>query len=244
MNIKSKGFIKLVSYITCLSLLLVFNAGYLWASMTSGNYQIWSDSFSTGGGNDQSTDNYTLRDTLGEFGIGQSSSTNNNAKIGFREMSNSPGAASTVTLTASGSSVSLGELSTASTATGSMTLTAYTNSSSGLSVTYTGSTLTCSACSGTNTVSGIGSSAAASTAGSSQFGFNAIYSSGSSPVASSVSPYNSASQYAYSSGDQIISSSEAINSTVFDINFIANISGSEESGSYATTVTYTAVVNP
>ena len=104
-------------------------------------------------------------------------------------------------------------------------------------------TLTCSACTGINTVTAIGGSAASSNAGSSQFGFNAIYDSGTSPIASSVAPYNAAGQYAFNSGDEIINSSRPINQTVFNVNFIANIKGNEKGGNYNTTITYTATAN-
>jgi len=217
--------------------LLLF-PGILDAAMTSSNYHIWQDALSSGGGEDQSSSNYDLADTIGGIIASHSSSTNNNIGAGFRNSEYS-----ILFLSASQSSVEFGNLSTSATATGAITLNVFTNESAGVSVTYSGSTLTCSACSSVNTITAIGASASGSSAGTSQFGFNAIYSSGTSPVASTISPYNSVGQYAFSSGDEIVNSSNPINETVFDINFIANIDGTESSGIYTTTIVYTATAN-
>jgi len=225
----------------CLSFVLG-GAHAILASMNSSNYQIWQDAISVGGGDDQTSDTYTLGDTLGEAGIGIISSSNYSAGVGFREVDFFDGA-QVLSLSASSGSVDFGALSTDSTKTGSVLLTVDTNSGTGVSVTYSGSTLTCSSCSGTNTITAAGSSAVASSIGTSQFGFNAIYSSGSSPSASSISPYNVSGQYAFSSGSEIISSSGAINPTTFSINFIANISGNESAGTYTTTIVYTATAS-
>lgn len=229
---------RFISILICFLLLVLLSSYDLNAAMTSGNYQIWQDAISVGGGENQTSDNYNLGDTLGEFGIGNSSSTNNSARPGFR---NSEYAI--VSLSVGSSSIDFGGLSTGSTATGSATLSVFTNVSAGISVTYSGSTLTCSSCSGANTITAIGATAVSSSAGTSQFGFNTIYSSGTSPYASSVAPYNSAGQYVFNSGDEIVSSSNPINETIFNINFIANIDGTEPAGIYTTTITYTATAN-
>jgi len=212
------------------------------AAMSSSNYQIWQDAISVGGGEDQTSSNFSLKDTLGEFGVGNSSSTNNGLKPGFRSAEFYSGQ-SILTFSVSPSSIEFGNLSKTATAAGSVSLSVLTNSYTGVSVTYTGNTLTCSACTGINTISAIGAAASGSIIGTSQFGFNAIYSSGTSPVASSVSPYNSAGSYAFSSGDEVVSSTGPINETVFNVNFIANIKGNEKSGIYTTTITYTATAN-
>jgi hypothetical protein len=215
---------------------LVFEVG---AVMTSdGGYQIWADTVSVGGGEDPDSGNYTIDDTLGEQGVGDLSSGNYTAGIGFRKMTRG-----TLTFSVSPSSLAFGELSTDSAKSASHEMTIESDSSTGVSVTFSGSTLTCSSCSGTNTVSPIGDSAQTSSVGSSQFGFNVIYSSGGAPVAEAQAPYNTSGQYAFSSGDEIVSSAGAINETVFNVNYIANISGNESEGSYATAITYTAAAN-
>lgn len=212
------------------------------AVMTSDNYQIWADAISVGGGEDQTSNNYTLRDTLGEVSIGLSSSTNDNIRAGFREMEYYLGD-EVLTLSLDSSSLSFGDLDAEQTKTVDHSLTVDTNAHNGVSVTYSGDTLTCSACIGVNTVSAMGSSPTESQVGTSQFGFNVIYSTGTSPIASSISPYNTTDFYAFDSSNEIINSNRPINATTFTIKYIANIDGNEKPGSYATTITYTATAN-
>lgn len=220
---------------------LTTSAGGLNAAMTSSNYQIWADDFSIGGGEASST-LYKVGDTLGESAIGRASSTNYSARGGFREMEYFRGD-EVLTLSVGASSLSLGALNTSAAKTGSHTLTVDTNADYGVSVVFSGATLTCSTCSGTNTVTGIGATAASSAVGTSQFGFNVIKSSGTAPTAASRAPYDDAAKYAFNSGDQIVASTNAINSTVFDVNYLANISGSETAGNYSSAITFTATAN-
>lgn len=233
---------KKITIIICFALVMFTSVDLLSAAMDSSNYQIWSDAISVGGGEDQSSDNYNLQDTLGEFGVGTSSSTNYGIRAGFRQMDFFEGD-QVLSLSIGTGSLELGELSTGSAAATSTTMVMDTNSITGLSVTYTGSTLTCGACGGTNTVTAIGATSAASSVGSSQFGFNVVYSSGTSPVASSTANYGTAGNYAFNSTDEVVTSSGQINETTFDLNYIANISGSETSGTYTTSVIYTATAN-
>lgn len=211
----------------------------IFAKMDSANYQIWADSISEGGVENSASTNYELDETAGEGIIGRSDSANYSSRAGFREMQKD----NSLTFSVGSASVSLGALSKTEAKTGSHTLTIQTNSSAGVSIAFSGDTLTCSSCTGTNTIAVAGSTAAVSSVGTSQFGFNVMYDSGTAPIASSVSPYNTSGSYAYNSGDQIISSSNAINATVFNVNYIANISGVETDGSYSTTVTFTATAN-
>ncbi|MEK7167420.1 MAG: hypothetical protein AAB791_00280 [Patescibacteria group bacterium] len=209
------------------------------AKMDSSNYQIWADTISEGGTENSASANYELDETAGEGAIGRASSTNYSSRAGFREMQKE----NSLTFSVGSASVNLGELSRTVTKEGSHTLTIQTNSSSGVSATFSGSTLACATCSGSNSITAVGAVATPSAAGTSQFGFNVILSSGSSPVASASSPYNAAGSYAFSSGNQIVSSSGAINATVFNVNYIANMSGVESTGSYSTTITFTATAN-
>ncbi len=231
--------------IFCLILTVVFllsGGQFISAAMDSSNYQIWADVISVGGGENGSSAGYNLYDTLGEGIIGQSSSTNYSSRAGFREMVKDA-SANVLTLTVGSNSLSLGNLSSAATGSSSHTMTVETNSATGLSVAFSGSTLTCGACGGTNTVTAIGPAAVASTAGTSQFGFNVIYDSG-DLTASAQAPYNGAATYAFNSGDEIISAAAAMSGdTIFDVTYIANISGAETAGSYSTAITYTATAN-
>ncbi len=235
--------IKILYPILFLITLLLIGVNFLFAAMQSTNYQIWADTFSQGGGENQASDNYNLKDTLGEAIVGISSSTADTIRAGYREIQYFAGR-EVLTLTVSSSSLELGTLSQALAKTVSHTLAVETNSEGGLSVVFAGSTLTCSACSGANTITGIGASADTSKIGTSQFGFNVIYSTSvATPRANEVSPYSSTGQYAFHSGDQIISSSRSINATTFNVNYIANIKGTEPDGVYTTTITFTATAN-
>lgn len=229
--------------ILLISIGLLLVGQFVGAAMNSSNYQIWGDNLSTGGDDGSDSANYSLQDTV-EQGISgsQASSTNYGDTSSFRSNPYFEGQ-EVLTLSVGSGSVNLGELSSSAAKTGSHTLTVDSNSFYGLSVTVAGSTLTCSACGGTNTVTAIGGAAVASTPGSSQFGLNVIYSSGSSPRASASSPYSTSGQYAFQSGNEVISATGNINSTVFNVNYLANISGSETAGTYTTTITYTATAN-
>lgn len=233
---------KFVNFLICFLVAIFIFSPIVQAAMTSSNYQIWQDALSVGGGEDQASSNYSLKDTLGELGLGDSSSTNNGLKPGFRSAEFYSGQA-LLSFSVTPSSMEFGSLDKRSTAVGTLVLSVTTNSYSGVSVTYGGNTLTCSTCSGTNTISAIGTGGASSAVGTSQFGFNAIFTSGTSPTASAVSPYNNSGLYAFNSGDEIISASAPINETTFNLNFITNISGQEKDGTYTTTLTYTATAN-
>ena len=148
--------------------------------------------------------------------------------IGFGDLSSSAARYATGDTNGSGSETS------------AHTLSASTNGTSGYSITVLGDTLT----SGSNTITAIGGTAAASSAGSEQFGIR-ITASGGSGAASS--PYNHASNYAYdatsSASDEVAASSSASDTTTFSVRYLGNIGGSTESGSYSATLTYSATGN-
>lgn len=230
---------KTITIVTIFLLVFAITMSVAMAAMNSSNYQIWADTFSAGGGEDEASLNYNLVDTIGEAAIGLASSTNYASRAGFRQAMKDP----VLTLSIGSASLQLGELKKTATKSTSHTLTVESNAASGVSVTFSGSTLTCNACRGTKTISAIGSVAAAPAIGASQFGLNAVYKSGdATPTAQS--PYNGAGSYAFHSGDEIISAAGAMGSSaVFDITFIANISGLEALGTYTTAITYTATAN-
>ncbi|MFA5029947.1 MAG: hypothetical protein WC518_04435 [Patescibacteria group bacterium] len=234
---RSKKFILLMAAVG----VLFFGVNFSGAAMSSDNYQIWADVISVGGIEKASSTNYRMHTTLGEGASGRFSSSGDSGRAGFREMQKFH-----LTLSLGASALALGELKTTETKSASHTLTVESNSDTGISVTFSGSTLACASCSGTNSVSGIGGTAASSAIGTSQFGFNSIIDlsqSASTPLAGAVSPYNTSGQYAFSSGSQVISATTAVNRSVFNINYIANINGNETGGSYNTTITYTATAN-
>jgi hypothetical protein len=116
------------------------------------------------------------------------------------------------------------------------TISVATNASSGYVMTATGTTLTCASCGGA-TISAIGGSAAASSAGTEQFGLRLIVNSG---TGSASSPYAS-SNWAFDTAalpDEIATGDGDESSTEFGVRYIANIAPSTENGSYASTLTY------
>ena len=67
------------------SLGLLFSGGsFVFAAMSSTNYQIQWDSFSAGGSDVGSSDSYKIRDSLGSNGLGIGSSTSYELQSGFR----------------------------------------------------------------------------------------------------------------------------------------------------------------
>ena len=217
----------------------VISPGRLTAVMTSGSgYQIWADVISEGGLDHTSSTNYQLRDTLGEGAIGRASSTNYQDRSGFREMEKNPDV-QTLTLALSSNSLNFGTLSRSASNIASHTLTLNANSPDGVQVVFTGNTLSSSG----GSITAIGATAAAASAGANQFGFNVIYASGDATAASQA-PYNGASLYAFNGGDTIISASGPMSSAaVFDVNYLANVSTVPAAGSYSAAITYTATAN-
>ena len=120
------------------------------------------------------------------------------------------------------------------------TITASTNARSGYIITLNGSTLADTA-SSSITISAIGATAAASTVGSEQFGVRYTASGGTGIV---TAPYNDATpKWAFDTAafpDQIASTATSSDTTTYSAYYIANIAGSTEAGSYASTLTYIA----
>ncbi|MBN1778767.1 MAG: hypothetical protein JW816_00900 [Candidatus Buchananbacteria bacterium] len=214
--------------------------------MTSGNYQIDADVFSTGGNDTSSSANFKLLDSLGEPVVYSATSTSETygTKAGFREMYPDQ----FLTLDLGSGSIDFGTLSTSETKTASHTLTIDSNAINGLSVTVSGSTLTA----GANQIAAIGATAAAAQVGTEQFGINLKSNTtpavgaepvGDSPQAEPNGQYATADQFAFQSGDTIISATSDIAKTTTTVSYIANISSSTAAGSYSTTLTYAATAN-
>jgi len=142
--------------------------------------------------------------------------------------------------------IPLGVLTTSTTGSGSTTMTASTNASSGYSISYTGTTLT----SGANPITA-DTAAAASIQNTKQFGFNlvadttptigaAVSGSGSGVPATG---YGTANSFKFNSGDTVASASVPTNSNTYTASYIANIDGITPPGAYSTTLTYVATAN-
>jgi hypothetical protein len=217
------------------------------AQTESDNYIIWADVFSAGGTEGTDSSNYSLSDTIGEGVILSATSTSASygIKAGFRELYTNQ----FLTLEVGATSVSLGTLSASAASTGSHTMTLDTNAGTGYSVTVSGSTLT----SGANTISAIGGTAAASSAGTEQFGINLVANtspsvgaapSGSAPIGSAAGQYAIADSFAYATGNTVATSNQDVNATVFTISYLVNIASNTDDGTYSTTLTYSTTVNP
>jgi hypothetical protein len=105
-------------------------------------------------------------------------------------------------------------------------------------MTVNGATLT----SGANTITAIGSSNTASSAGTEQFGLRMSASGGSGTV--SV-PY-AASGFAFDTAafpDQVASASGSSANTTYSVRYLGNITAQTEAGAYTATLTYVATAN-
>ncbi|MBU6447625.1 hypothetical protein KGQ24_02175, partial [Patescibacteria group bacterium] len=150
--------------------------------------------------------------------------------------------AQTLTFSLGSNAINLGNLSSSSVVTGSHTMSLSTNASGGAVVTVSGSTLA----SGANTIAAC-ATGCASSAGTQQFGINAVANtlpfvgascSGTAPIAAAATNYNTTNTFRFVSGDTVVSSSGAINTTTCTISYITNISAITAAGSYSTALTY------
>lgn len=225
---------------------LVWPLNNLWAKMDSINYTIYADVFSGGGSENSVSNNYGLQDTIAEAIILSATSTSANygIKAGFREMYPDQ----YLTFSIADTDIDLGTLSASAVKTDSNTMVINTNAFNGFTITVSGSTLT----SGAYTIAAIGSTAAASTVGTEQFGINLVANtspsvganpSGTSPIGSAANQYNRADYFAFNSGATVATSTSPINQTTFTASYMANISSATEAGTYVTTLTYSATAN-
>jgi hypothetical protein len=204
------------------------------AVMTStGGYEIWADVISMGGAEDalSASDDFQLRDTLGEPIISRSSTTVSDMRAGFREMERG-----SLTLSITPSSLDLGDLDNSSTASATATLSFFSDTASS-SVLFSGFSLY----NGVGYIQGIGATAVSSIPGTSQFGFNAIFSQGDA-YAYALSPYNQVGKYALANETEVVENgSPMLEDAEFTLNYIANISGAEQTGDYSASLLFTAL---
>ena len=154
-----------------------------------------------------------------------------------------------LTFTLAAATVALGSLTTATTGSGTSTMSAATNAGSGYVITVNGTTLT----SGANTIAAMGTqsgngSPTASSQGTSQFGINLVANATPS-IGSNVSGggsgtfgtnYGTADSFRFFTGDTVASAAAATNTNTYTVSYIANIAGVTKPGSYSTVLTYIA----
>jgi len=117
------------------------------------------------------------------------------------------------------------------------TLIVGTNAANGYTMTVNGTTLT----NGALTISAIGGTNTASSAGTEQFGIRATSTGGSGTVSS---PY-AASGFAFTAGSatEVASASGSSANTTYSVRYLANITSNTEAGAYTATLTYVATAN-
>lgn len=223
-------------------LLILFGTSELINASTSTSYSIQEDFLGSGGVIESSSANYQSFDSIGGIGVGDSASSGvptsgSQAQSGYTT-TNDPSLNFIVT----GSTVSLGALSTslAKTATGSFSVLNYT--SSGYIVQILGNTPNNGAYNLANMAS-----AAASSVGTEQFGINLVANTspttvGADPVqqpstafsyGSAASGYNTTNLYKYVNGQTIATATRASGKTDYTISYLANISINTPGGSYS-----------
>ena len=214
---------------------------------SSTNYMIQNDVFSGGALDTASSANFKIQETIAEA-MASSTATTTSANFGQKSGFWEAYPDQFITFEASTTAVELGELNVDQTNSASHRLLVDTNASNGFSITVSGSTLT----DDTRTIDAIGATAAASVAGTEQFGLNVVTNTspsvgldpfGQSPIGSAANQYNIPNSFAFSSGDAIATSSSPINSTTFTVSYIANMSANTSPGTYTTSLTYSATAS-
>jgi len=144
-------------------------------------------------------------------------------------------------------------------------MAAATNGSFGYNITYTGTTLTCSGCSGSPTITAMGTqspngSATTSSAGTSQFGLNVVANtiSGAQPgnsfganishnsgnsFGTNGTNYGTAQSFRFFTGDTIGTSSQATDFDQYTVSYLVNVPAFQAAGNYTTTLTYICTAN-
>lgn len=148
----------------------------------------------------------------------------------------------TLSFSLSANTIALGTLSVTAAVTSSHTISLATNAATGMAVTYSGATLT----SGANTITAL-SAGGTSAVGTSQYGINAVANtapvvgtacSGTAPIAAAATGYATANNFKFVTGETVVSSANAINTTTCTISYLANIAGTTPAGSYTSTLTF------
>jgi hypothetical protein len=149
--------------------------------------------------------------------------------------------------TISGSTVNFGTFTSTSTSSGTSVMAASTNGVSGYAITINGSTLVCSSCAGSPTISALASQTAASV-GTSQFGLNLRNNTtpnvGADPSGTGTGTYTAnygtADQYRFVTTDSVATAAAASDANAYTVSYVVNIPGSQAAGTYTATMTFIA----
>ncbi len=126
-------------------------------------------------------------------------------------------------------------------------MAASTNGVAGYAITINGTTLTCSACSGSPTIGALGAQTASSI-GTAQFGLNLRANTtpavGTDPSGSGsgtyTANYGTVNQYRFVTADSVASAAAATNANTFTSAYIVNVPGNQAAGTYSSVMTYIA----
>ncbi len=212
---------------------------------SSSSFQIQEDFFGAGGVIDSSSASYQSQDSIGAVGVGDAAGTAYQTQSGYTT-TNDPNLSFIVNT----SSVSLGTLTTGSTATGTATFSVLNYTSYGYIVQVIGN----SPNNGAHNLTAL-SSPTASAAGTEQFGINLAANTspttfGAAPVqvpsssfsyGTAATGYNTTNQYKYVSGNTIANATKTSGRTDFTISYIANIAIATPGGSYSGSQTFIVV---
>jgi hypothetical protein len=205
-------------------------------AMNSDNYQIWVDTFDSGGGMTNST-GFQVGSNLSDFSAGQSESSNFSQKASFSGIEGEP----TVGFSVDTVSLDFGQLSSKITRVTMHSFSAFTNAKEGYTIRVFGQSLHSS----DYTIDAIGSTAASLSIGSEQFGINlarntlpAIGANPSGGIGLATANYNQANKFAFNSGDTIAYAESYSYQTDFTVTAIVNIADDTPAGAYATVLTY------
>ncbi|MBN1325436.1 hypothetical protein JW977_00430 [Candidatus Falkowbacteria bacterium] len=227
--------IKMLMCLLVFSLTLVL-AHQVIGSMESTNFQIWVDSFGSGGGAGSST-SYKMGSSMTTPSGPMGTSANFGEISGFTPIEDEP----TVGFSVQAASLNFGVLSPSSTAYASHTFSAYTNSEHGYKIKIFGEPLH----SADHAIVAIGATPEYAAEGSEQFGINLASNTaplvGLSPIGGSGTAqdkYNQTNKFAYVEGDIIALAPSFSYQTNYTASIIANISQETTAGLYQTTLIY------
>lgn len=212
------------------------------AESQSSNYKIFADSFTSGGGNANSS-NYYQFDTLGIQATGEEMrGLNYILDSGLTPQETPPYISFSL---GGGTDIDLGTLSASSVAFGSHTMSVETNSRRGYSISYAGTAL--QHYTGYEFDSAGISSPAASSPGTEQFGLNAVANTnpavGANPSGGTgggvETKYAQQNQFAFQSGDIMGTGNTFTQDVTYTVSIIANIANSTPGGRYESNIVYT-----
>ncbi len=203
--------------------------------LVSPNYRI-DESFVGGSGlTEEQSSNFKVGESIGDTGIGNSTSTNYQIQSGYTTTSDP-----TLSFIVDTTSINFGALSTATTQTATSTFHVINYTSYGYVVTTLGNPPN----TGGYTLTGL-SSQTASQVGVEQYGIN--LKANTSPISFGANPsggfgvaasgYDTANQYKYVAGDTIASAPKTSAQTDFTISYIVNAASTTAGGSYTGTQT-------